>query len=311
MGEPGADRAQLREGGVGRGGLAVAAGGAGGDRGVHDLARGEDAGAVDVLGEGGDVVVLRPQQDVLGGADLDDAAVAHDGDAVAQAHGLVQVVGDEDDRLLELLLEFQQLVLHVTADQRVQGAEGLVHQQQVGVGGERAGEADALLHAAGQLVGPGLLPAGQAAQGERLVGAACALGAGHALHFQTVGGVLAHAAVREEREVLEHHADLLGADLAQFAGAERGQVLAVEAHMPGGRLEQAVQHAQQGGLAGTGQAHDDEDLAGLHGEGRVDHGSGGALGAQVVPVRSVPEPLDRPVRSSAEHLVQALCFKPR
>ncbi len=169
----------------------------------------------------------------------------------------------------------------------------------------------ALLHAAGQLVGPGFLPAGQATQGERLVGAAYALGAGHALHFQTVGGVLAHAAVREEREVLEHHADLPGADLAQLAVAERGQVLAVEADMPGGRLEQAVQHAQQGGLAGSGQTHDDEDLAGLHGEGRVDHGGGRALGAQFLPVGSVPEPLDCSVRSSAEHFVQALCLKPR
>ena len=71
----------------------------------------------------------------------------------------------------ELLLQLEQLVLHVAADQRVERAERLVHQQQVGVGGERAGQADALLHAAGQLVGPGLLPAGESGQLQRLGGA--------------------------------------------------------------------------------------------------------------------------------------------
>ena len=39
------------------------------------------------------------------GADLLDATVAHHGDAVPQAHGLVEVVGDEQDRLAELALQ--------------------------------------------------------------------------------------------------------------------------------------------------------------------------------------------------------------
>ena len=182
-----------------------------------------------VLGEGGDIVVGRGDEDVLGAADLHDPAVAHHGDPVAEPHGLVQVVGDEDDGLLQRLLQLQQLVLHIAADQRVERAEGLVHQQQIGVGGQRAGQAHALLHTAGQLVGPGLLPALEPGEFERFGGAPMPLGARYALHFEAVGGVLQHTAVREEREVLEDHGDLLGADLAQLLVAERGEVLAVEA----------------------------------------------------------------------------------
>ena len=57
--------------------------------------------------------------------------------------------------LLELVVEPDHLVLHVPADQRVQRRERLVEEQQRRVAGERAGQADPLLHAAGELVGVG------------------------------------------------------------------------------------------------------------------------------------------------------------
>jgi hypothetical protein len=79
--------------------------------------------------------------------------------------------------------------------------------------------------------GPGLLPAPQAAQLQGPGRPLDALGLGDALDGEAVGGVLQDAAVREQREVLEDHADLPGADGAQFAVGERGEVLAVEADM--------------------------------------------------------------------------------
>ena len=65
---------------------------------------------------------------------------------------LVDVVGDEDDGLAGRLLDARELVLQGVAGDRVERGERLVHQQEVGVGGERAGDPDALLLAAGQLV---------------------------------------------------------------------------------------------------------------------------------------------------------------
>ena len=53
---------------------------------------------------------------------------------------------------LSSFCSIEELVLQLVADQRIERRERLVHEQDVGVGGEGAGEADALLHAAGQLV---------------------------------------------------------------------------------------------------------------------------------------------------------------
>ncbi len=218
-------------------------------------------------------------------------------------------MGDEDDGLLQALLELQQLVLHVAADQRVQRAEGLVHQQEVGVGGQGPGEADPLLHTAGELVGPRLLPAFQSAQGQGLGGAPLALGAGHALHLEPVAGVLQHVAVREQREVLEDHGDLRGPYVAQLTRGQRGEVLAAEEDASRGGFQQAVQHAQQSGLARSRQTHDDEDLAGPDVEGGVDHGSGGPVGAQLVAACAAFERADGGSAvggTPPEHLVDVL-----
>ena len=73
-------------------------------------------------------------------------------DLVAELDRLVDVVGDEQDRLAELGLQPEELVLQLLADDRVDRAERLVHQHHRRVGGERPGHADALLLAAGELV---------------------------------------------------------------------------------------------------------------------------------------------------------------
>ena len=80
-------------------------------------------------------------------------------DLVAELDRLVDVVGDEDDRLAELALQAQELVLQLLADDRVDGAERLVHEHHRRVGREGPGDADALLLAAGEL--------GRVALGER------------------------------------------------------------------------------------------------------------------------------------------------
>ena len=68
-----------------------------------------------------------------------------------EAYRFLRVVGDEDDAGAafngadDALLQF-------VAQAGVQRGEGFVHQEQVGFGDERAGEGDALLHAAGEFV---------------------------------------------------------------------------------------------------------------------------------------------------------------
>ena len=59
-----------------------------------------------------------------------------------------------------------------------------------------------------------------------------------ALHLEPERDVVHDAPVRQQPEVLEHHADLAATDLAQPLVVERQDVLAVDQHLAGGRLEQ-------------------------------------------------------------------------
>ena len=238
---------------------------------ARDVAGLEHGGGVHPADEVAHVFVGRRAQDFLGHAHLHHLAVLHDGDAVADAHGLVQVVRDEDDGAALVLLQAQQLVLHVGADDRVERREGLVHQQNGRVGRQRARQAHALLHAARQLVGVGVGPHLQPHLGQRGVRLGQPRSLVHAGQLQPEGGVVQHRQVRQQREGLEHHADVLAAKGAQPRLAVVVDVLAVDQDAPGGGLDQAVDQPHQGGLARARQAHDDEDLAGLDGEAGVEH----------------------------------------
>ncbi len=76
----------------------------------------------------------------------------HQDDAVAQAHGLAHIVGDEHDGLAALAPDPLDVLVELVAGQGVERREGLVHQQHLRIGRERTGERHPLLHAARQLV---------------------------------------------------------------------------------------------------------------------------------------------------------------
>src|SRR5690606_29837726 len=67
---------------------------------------------------------------------------------------------------------------------------------------------------------------------------------------------------REQVEVLEHHAHL--AAVGVHIGLRIGQVDAVDAHRAGVQLLQAVEAAQEGGLAGAGRTDHHHHFATLH-----------------------------------------------
>ena len=149
-------------------------------------------------------------------AELDDRAVPHDRDPVAEPERLGEVVRDEDHRLADLCLQPDHLVLHVAADQRIERAERLVVEHHLRVDREGAGEADALLHAAGELVRELIRrrPRGRPGGASRSARVE-PLRLGHALHLEPERDVVDHAAVREQAEVLEHHRDRVPAEVAE------------------------------------------------------------------------------------------------
>ena len=175
-----------------------------------------------------DEVVGRAAEQVgRGGELLHVAAVAHHGDPVADPHGLLDVVGDEDDRLADGLLQAQELRLQPLADDGVDGGERLVHQQHRRIRGQRAGDAGPLALPAGQLRGVAVPDArpdpGRRCPAARRPGSRmrCLVPAQQPRHGADVG---AHGLVREQPDALDDVAD----PPAQLVGIDAGDVLAVE-----------------------------------------------------------------------------------
>ncbi len=182
---------------------------------------------------------------------------------VAEPQRLVQIVGDEHDRLAQVALQADQLVLHVTPDQRIQRAERLVHQQDLRVGAERSRQTDPLLHAARELVRPHALVALQPDDVDPPGGVFQPFLLRHASDPQAVRDVLDHIAVREQSEALEHHAHPGAPQLRDLAGVHVHDVGAVDQHLTRGRIDQPVHAAHERRFATAGQPHHDGGLRSL------------------------------------------------
>ena len=79
-----------------------------------------------------------------------DAASFEQDDARSEKQRFAEVVGDEDDGLAQAAGEIAEFTLELGAGDRVERAEGLVHQQNGRIGRKGAGNADALTLAAGE-----------------------------------------------------------------------------------------------------------------------------------------------------------------
>jgi hypothetical protein len=94
--------------------------------------------------EAGDEQVARLLVEPLRRVDLQDAAVAHDRDALPERHRLDLVVRDVDRRDAELLVELRERRAHADAELRVEVRERLVHEERLRLAHDRAPHRDAL-----------------------------------------------------------------------------------------------------------------------------------------------------------------------
>ena len=192
-------------------------------------------------------------------ADPGVGAVGHEQDAVGEQDGLVDVVGDHERGLPGVADQAQHLVLQGAAGEGVERAEGLVHQEEGGLDGQGAGDADALLHAAREL---GRLAVGGVAQAdevEHLVGVVLDLGA---------GPVLVAAADGEGDVALGGEPGEQGVGLEDDGAVERraGDLVAVHDDDAGVRRLEAGEDVEDGGLAAAGVADEGDELAALDAE---------------------------------------------
>ena len=64
----------------------------------------------------GDVVISRMHHDLLGRTGLNNASVAHNGNAIAYTHRFIQIVSDEDGGLFHLCGQVHKLILQLSSD---------------------------------------------------------------------------------------------------------------------------------------------------------------------------------------------------
>ena len=174
----------------------------------------------------------------------------------------------------------------------VEVAGRLVGQQQRRVVDERARHRDALLLAAGELVGEVVQLRREPGQAQDVRHLLADLAAGAARHLQGVGDVVVHRAVGQQLEVLEDHADV-AAVVRDLLARHLAEVVPRHRDRAERRLGLLDQQPHQRRLARAGRADDEHELAGLDRERDVldaDRGLRVALGdrAQVD-----DRPLDR------------------
>ena len=125
---------------------------------------------------------------------------------------------------LQHALQAQELVLHLAPDQGIERRERFVQKPDFRLDRERAGDADALLLAAGQLARIIALASLQADQLDHLERLGLARAPRDALDLQRKGDIAEHRQMGQQREVLEHHAHAMAPELDQllFAACRAG-----------------------------------------------------------------------------------------
>ena len=220
---------------------------------------------------GGDQTLCRSRlgvgENFLHRALFHDHTAVQDGHTVADLFHHAHLVGDDHHGDAQLLVDVLDQGQDGMSGVGVQRTGGLVAQQHLGVGGQGAGNGNALLLAAGQLGGVGVCLVGQAHHLQQLFGALFGVGLFHTGQLHGKTDVLQAAALHEQVELLEDHGDLAAA-LTQGRRRQGLHGGAVDHHAALGGALQQVDAAHQRGFARTG--HADDAVDGTIRNGQVD-----------------------------------------
>ena len=174
-----------------------------------------------------------------------EAAVAQLEASVAEGRDFLRV-GHDEERYAVVLVQLLEQRQHFTAGHGIEGARGLVGQDQPRFGDEGTGDGHALLLTTGEHHGQrhgAVAHLQPLKQGERL-----ALGdAGpHALVDERLRDVIAGVEVVEQVSFLEDEGDRLLTELDQLLAGQAGHVAAVEADGARAGLHQAAKALHEG-----------------------------------------------------------------
>jgi hypothetical protein len=141
---------------------------------------------------------------------------------------------------------------------RIERSERLIQQQHRWAKSERTGKRNPLLLAARELRRTARLQPTQPYRFNHRLGLATAFTSGDAPHTKSVGHVLQHRQVREERIALEHHAH------ASFPGRHRGDIAIIDQQSARLHRQKPRHQPQHGGLAAAACADHGKEFASRH-----------------------------------------------
>src|SRR5437868_2503309 len=222
---------------------------------VTDINRQHDRLADETVHEGGGRIIV----DIARRADLLDAALVHHHDAIGDFERLFLIMGDEDGRDVDLLMQRTEPLTQFLAYLGIQRPERLVEQQDTRRDRECPRKRNALSLAARQLAGITVSQPIELHEIEQFLDARadrCVIFADRPrLHAQAERDILEHRHVTEQRVVLEYESHLT------LAGPPDKRVFAVERDLAGIRPIEACNDPQQRGLARTRRAEQRQQFA--------------------------------------------------
>jgi len=168
---------------------------------------------------------------------------------VTETHSLLDVVCNEHNRLCQVVLNGEELVLQPPTNNWVDGTEGLIHQEHFRVGRQGPGNTHPLALASRQLMGVTVAEFGgvESHRGEQLVDSRAGALLVPARELRNGRNVGADGLMGEKANLLDDVAD----SPTQLHRVDLGDVLPVQLDAPGCRFDQSVDHLECGGLATT------------------------------------------------------------
>ena len=196
---------------------------------------------------------------------LDDPARAcrHHAYPIGEQHRLGHRVRDEEDRLRPFAPDAQQLQAHFFPGERVQGAEGFVHQEEVRVRDQGPADGSPLLHAPESSEGIFRSKSASPTRCRSSRAFAALPGSRRGRILSGNRTLLSTLAQGEKGRRLEHHSDVASRPLHRDA---------VDGDPPRGGRQEPRDQAQQGGLAAPGRADDRDELVALDVEAHLPQG---------------------------------------
>ena len=192
--------------------------------------------------------------DLVGRADLLDHAVAHDDYLVGHRERLFLVVGDEDERDADFLLDPHKFKLHFLAELRVESGERLVEKEDLRLVYKRARYRDSLLLTAGELRYLAVLVPFERDELQHTRDLLLYLILRDFFHFESEGDIFIYVQMREKSVPLENGVEvsLMRRDLLN--------ILAVEQYLARIRGLETAEDTEKSGFAAAGRTEESNEF---------------------------------------------------